>query len=152
MENVEPNLPLLFNMHNTSHSGFLTSFSFLSDYNIFVEDKPDKISEGRWHSIIRSKEFDSTVKPPVTWEEVLTAALYFVEPRKVHFSTGKRVPLFKRAKVVTKIVSESAPASTAAIPVTKSAATAGKTRPTSAAPSRLVLSKRTKTLAHKLPR
>ncbi|GAA0164278.1 hypothetical protein LIER_19954 [Lithospermum erythrorhizon] len=138
MANIEPNLPLFFNMHSTSHSGYLTSFSSLSDYNIFVEDKPDKVSEGRWHSkwcyilggmddrvpwiwtlfskakrpifarsihvkaqiallqevfqdswdykvfceegvliqagIIRSKEFDSSVEPPVTWVEPMVHA------------------------------------------------------------------------------
>ncbi|GAA0185912.1 hypothetical protein LIER_33200 [Lithospermum erythrorhizon] len=50
MAEVEPNLPLFFNMHCTSHSGCLTSFSSLSDYNIFVEDKPDKVVDSRWHS------------------------------------------------------------------------------------------------------
>ncbi|GAA0168403.1 hypothetical protein LIER_23127 [Lithospermum erythrorhizon] len=82
MANVEPNLPFFFNMHSTSHSGPLTSFSSLSEYYIFVEDKPDKVGEGA--------------------EEVLTATISSVEPRKVPLSTmiGKHVPLFKRAKVL----------------------------------------------------
>ncbi|GAA0183048.1 hypothetical protein LIER_30530 [Lithospermum erythrorhizon] len=135
MENVEPNLPLFFNMHSTLHSGFLTFFSSLSNYNIFVEDKPDKdykvfYEEGVLiHAgIIRSKEFDSSVEPPVTWEKVLKAALSSVEPRKVSFSTmtWKRVPLFKKAKMVTKIVPEFATASTTVIPIAESATTVRK--------------------------
>ncbi|GAA0154197.1 hypothetical protein LIER_12251 [Lithospermum erythrorhizon] len=209
MAHVEPNFPLFFNMHITSNSA--TSFSSLSDYNIFVEDKPDKVSEGRWHSkwyytfggmgegvlkiwtplskakhpkftksaqvkaqisllqkvfqnpwdykvfceegvlihagMIRSKRFDSFVEPPITWEEVLTTALSFVEPRKVPFSTikGKRIPLFKRAGVVTKIVAETS----APVSADGSSTTLGKRPSNPAAPPKPVLAKRTKTLAHR---
>ncbi|GAA0161701.1 hypothetical protein LIER_17955 [Lithospermum erythrorhizon] len=125
MANIEPNLPLFFNMHSTSHSSPLTSFSSLSEYNIFVEDKPDKV------------------------EEVLTAALSFMEARKVPFSTmvGKPIHLFKRAKVVTKIMPESIPASTDG-----STTALGKRSFNSDAPSKPVFAKRTKTLAHKYTR
>ncbi|GAA0164232.1 hypothetical protein LIER_19920 [Lithospermum erythrorhizon] len=81
---------------STAHYGYLTSFISLSDYNIFVEDKPDKVSEGHWH------------------KEVLIAALSSVEPRKVPFSAmkEKRIPLFKRASIVTKTSEATMPSST----------------------------------------
>ncbi|GAA0176555.1 hypothetical protein LIER_29526 [Lithospermum erythrorhizon] len=59
--------------------------------------------------------------------------------------TGKRVPLFKRAKVVTKTI-ESVPA-----PSGGPATALGK-RLVHAAPSKPVLAKRSKTLAHRPPR
>ncbi|GAA0141227.1 hypothetical protein LIER_35355 [Lithospermum erythrorhizon] len=36
MANVEPNFPIFFNMHSTSHSGYLTSFSSLYDYTYLL--------------------------------------------------------------------------------------------------------------------
>ncbi|GAA0152330.1 hypothetical protein LIER_10840 [Lithospermum erythrorhizon] len=101
MTDIKPNLPLFFNMHSTSHSGLLTSFSSLSDYNIFVEDKSDMV-------LFAPKSLTHQWKVSYSTQEVLTAALSSVEPRKVPFSTmkGKRIPLFKRVDVVTKTTSE----------------------------------------------
>ncbi|GAA0169866.1 hypothetical protein LIER_24249 [Lithospermum erythrorhizon] len=50
MAEINPTLPRFFNMHTTSYSGLLTSFSAARYYNIFADPKPDKVVEGRWHS------------------------------------------------------------------------------------------------------
>ncbi|GAA0166529.1 hypothetical protein LIER_21665 [Lithospermum erythrorhizon] len=50
MVEITPTLPLFFNLHNTSHSGPLTSFLATRDCNIFVDPKIEKIAETRWHS------------------------------------------------------------------------------------------------------
>ncbi|GAA0146339.1 hypothetical protein LIER_06321 [Lithospermum erythrorhizon] len=50
MAEINPTLPLFFNMHNTLHFGPLTSFPSAKDCKIFVEFKPEKIDEGRWHT------------------------------------------------------------------------------------------------------
>ncbi|GAA0185565.1 hypothetical protein LIER_32853 [Lithospermum erythrorhizon] len=85
------------------------------------------------------------------------AALSSMEPKKVRFSTmtGKHVNLFIRVKVVPKIVSESAPTSTATPPsidgrqVFDGPTPALKKRPLDSATSaRPVFAKRTKTLPH----
>ncbi|GAA0174499.1 hypothetical protein LIER_27881 [Lithospermum erythrorhizon] len=50
MAEIAATIPLFFNMHNTSHSGPLTSFPSTKDYNIFAKLKPEKIDEDRWHT------------------------------------------------------------------------------------------------------
>ncbi|GAA0183323.1 hypothetical protein LIER_30751 [Lithospermum erythrorhizon] len=211
MENMESTLPLFFNLHSTSHSGFLTSFSSLFDYNIFVEDKPDKVSEGRQHSkwcyvlggmdarvprvwtplskancpkfaksaqvkaqiallqgifqgpldykvfweegilvhagIICSKEFDSSVEPPITWGITFFTSFFahslLTKSSVLHYDREARS---QRAKVVTK-TPESASALAGGL-----ATALGKTPLVPATPSKPVFVKRSKTLDHKPPR
>ncbi|GAA0161019.1 hypothetical protein LIER_17436 [Lithospermum erythrorhizon] len=50
MVEINPTLPLFINMHNTSHSGPLTSFPSAQSCKNFVDHKPDKVAEGRWHT------------------------------------------------------------------------------------------------------
>ncbi|GAA0164573.1 hypothetical protein LIER_20172 [Lithospermum erythrorhizon] len=50
MAEINPSLPLFFNMHNTSHSGPLTSFPSAQSCKIFTDHRPDKVVDGRWHT------------------------------------------------------------------------------------------------------
>ncbi|GAA0176532.1 hypothetical protein LIER_29506 [Lithospermum erythrorhizon] len=115
---IELTLPLFFNMHNTSHSGPLTSFSSAKDCKIFVKWKPDKVAEGRCHKKWCYVRGGMSEETPKVWtslakanHEVLAAANSSVEPKQIPFSMmfGKWVPLFKRAKVVKKSSQGSAP-------------------------------------------
>ncbi|GAA0145465.1 hypothetical protein LIER_42861 [Lithospermum erythrorhizon] len=88
MAEINPTLPIFFNMHTTSHSGPLTSFPAARYCNIFADPKPNKVTVGRggphwWKhchykvfykegvlihaGLIRTKEFDQTVAPLVSW-------------------------------------------------------------------------------------
>ncbi|GAA0176179.1 hypothetical protein LIER_29220 [Lithospermum erythrorhizon] len=50
MVEINPTLPLFFNMHNTSHFGPLTSFPTAQSCKKFADHKPNKVTEGRWHT------------------------------------------------------------------------------------------------------
>ncbi|GAA0139316.1 hypothetical protein LIER_00887 [Lithospermum erythrorhizon] len=62
--------------------------------------------------LIRSKEYDPTLVPPVSWDEVLDAAQRCVEPKDVPFftMTGERRPLVRKSKVRKVLGSSSTPA------------------------------------------
>ncbi|GAA0168660.1 hypothetical protein LIER_40610 [Lithospermum erythrorhizon] len=61
--------------------------------------------------LIRSKEYDPTLVPPVSWDDVLNAARRCAEPKDVPFSTmvGERQPLFRKTKVRKVPTSSDAP-------------------------------------------
>ncbi|GAA0146344.1 hypothetical protein LIER_06325 [Lithospermum erythrorhizon] len=50
MAEINPTLPIFFNMHNTSHSGPFTFFPSAQSCKIFADHKPDKVDKGLWHT------------------------------------------------------------------------------------------------------
>ncbi|GAA0151363.1 hypothetical protein LIER_10097 [Lithospermum erythrorhizon] len=45
MDEINPTIPLFFNMDNTLHFGSLASFPSAQSFKICIENKPDKIDE-----------------------------------------------------------------------------------------------------------
>ncbi|GAA0168380.1 hypothetical protein LIER_40555 [Lithospermum erythrorhizon] len=77
---VKPNIPLFCQLFTVTHTGVTTSLSPAKRWNIFVDDKPRKVAETRWHPLWFLLKEGMYSRVPKRWINVKNADRPKAEP------------------------------------------------------------------------
>ncbi|GAA0149352.1 hypothetical protein LIER_08550 [Lithospermum erythrorhizon] len=103
---VKPNMPLFCQLFMVLHTGVTTSLSPAKGWNIFMDEKPGKVAEIRWHALWFFIKGGMEAKVPKKWVDAKRANRPRAEPTVDTFAALAKLKTFFRQKLHWKIFCE----------------------------------------------
>ncbi|GAA0147354.1 hypothetical protein LIER_36503 [Lithospermum erythrorhizon] len=96
---VKPNMPLFCQLFTLSHTGVTTLLGPTKGWNIFIDDKPGKVAEIRWHALWFFMKGGMEARVPNRWVDAKKADRPRAEPTDDTFVALAKLKTFFRQKL-----------------------------------------------------